>query len=143
MADHPLTLHVPEDLYERLRQLAEASAQPVEAVAIRQLEATLQNAEIATLPPDEQQELAAFNLLADDTLQSILREQMPRSVQKKMQGLMDKNNFGTIAPEEYEELTALVERGNRLMLRKAWAADVLMKRGYPISGQDFNALPGL
>ena len=142
MADHPLTLHVPEDLYERLRQLAEASAQPVEAVAIQQLEATLQNAELANLPRDEQQELAAFNLLSDDTLQNILREQMPHSAQVQMQGLMDKNNFGTITPEEYTELSALVERGNRLMLRKAWAADVLMKRGYPISGQDFTALNG-
>jgi hypothetical protein len=142
MADHPLTLHVPEDLYERLRQLAEASAQPVEAIAIQQLEATLQNAELANLPRDEQQELAAFNLLSDDTLQNILREQMPHSAQAQMQGLMDKNNFGTITPEEYTDLSSLVERGNRLMLRKAWAADVLMKRGYPISGQDFTALNG-
>src|SRR5258708_25266918 len=109
MADHPLTLHIPENLYERLRQLAEASAQPVEAIAIQQLEATLQNAELATLPRDEQQELAAFNLLSDDTLQNILREQMPHSVQAQMQGLMDKNNFGTITPEEYGELSALVE----------------------------------
>src|ERR1700730_13711754 len=98
MADHPLTLNIPEDLYERLRQLAEASAQPVEAVALWQLEATLQNAELANLPRDEQQELAAFNLLSDDTLQNILREQMPHATQAQMQDLMDKNNFGTTTP---------------------------------------------
>src|SRR5262249_39898984 len=138
----PLILQVPEELYERLRQLAEASAQPVEAVAIWQLEATLQNAELANLPRDEQQELAAFNLLSDDTLQNILREQIAHSVQAQMQGLMDKNNFGTISPEEHAELGSLVERGNRLMLRKAWAADVLMKRGYTINGQDFASLNG-
>ncbi len=140
MSDHPLTLQVPEYLYERLHQLAEATAEPVEAVVIRQLEATLQDTEIARLPRDEQQELAAFNVLSDDTLFGIVREQMPRPLQDQMQSLMDKNNFGTITPEEYSDLSALVERGNRLMLRKAWAADVLIKRGFSISGQDFTAL---
>jgi hypothetical protein len=49
---------------------------------------------------------------------------------------MDRNNLGPITPSEYEELSQIVERGERLMLRKAWAAGVLMERGYKITGQD-------
>jgi hypothetical protein len=56
-----------------------------------------------------------------------------------MQSLMDQNTLGTITPQEYQELTELVERGQRLTLRKAWAAGVLMERGYQITGDDFTA----
>lgn len=46
-----------------------------------------------------------------------------------MQVLMDKNNFGTITDDEYRELEEDVERGNRLMVRKAEATGILMGRG--------------
>jgi hypothetical protein len=56
-----------------------------------------------------------------------------------MQVLMDRNNLGTISAEEYGELARLVERGQRLTLRKAWAAGVLMERGHKISMQDMSS----
>lgn len=59
--------------------------------------------------------------------------------QAMMQVLMDKNNLGTINSDEYIQLQHLVERGQRLTLRKAWAAGILMERGYTITGQDFAA----
>jgi hypothetical protein len=62
---------------------------------------------------------------------------MPKSAQTKMQHLMDKNTLGTIDTEELAELTQLVERGNRLMLRKAEASAVLIARGYIFTQADF------
>ncbi len=81
----------------------------------------------------------AFRLLSDDTLRSIAREQMSRSKQERMIYLGDRNSRGNITSEEFNEYSSLVEQGERLMLRKAWAAGVLMDRGYKIIGDDLAA----
>jgi hypothetical protein len=88
------------------------------------------------LPSDEEAELIAFKFLSDDTLRNIAREQMVETLQERMQVLMTRNNMGTIIGAEYDELANLVERGQRLTLRKAWAAGILMERGHSITGDD-------
>ena len=74
--------------------------------------------------------------LSDDTLWTIAREQMQPAKQERMSLLMDKNSLGTIADEEYAELTTLVESGQRLTLRKAEAMKLLLDRGYQIGLED-------
>lgn len=136
MSDHPVTVTLPEALYAPIHEIAEAKSQSVEQVLIDQLQSVL-SVKLPSLPPDEESELIAFKFLSDDTLRNIAREEMPNRLQDHMQVLMDRNTFGTITPQEHQELTQLVERGQRLTLRKAWAAGVLMERGYPITGDDF------
>jgi hypothetical protein len=53
-----------------------------------------------------------------------------------MQVLMDKNSL-TITEDEYTELAAYVERGNRLIVRKAETAGILMERGHTFTQRDF------
>jgi hypothetical protein len=57
--------------------------------------------------------------LSDDTLWTIAHEQMQKTLQERMSVLMTRNTRGTITDAENAELTELVERGNRLTLRKA------------------------
>jgi hypothetical protein len=125
-----IVLTVPEDISAVAREIAETTARPVEKVLLDQLK-TL------ALPLDVQDELDALQHLSDDTLWTIAREQMPEEIQARAHELMDKNSRGTISDEEHAELEKLVERGDRLMLRKAEAAVLLKKRGYPFSQQDF------
>lgn len=136
MSDHPVTLELPDTLYAPIRQIAEAKSQSVAEVVVDQLRSVL-DIPLPAVAPDEETELAAFKFLSDDTLRSIAREQLPQREQELMQPLMDKNTMGTITDEELQTLTQFVERGQRLMLRKAWAAGILMERGYKITGQDF------
>jgi len=82
------------------------------------------------LPPDIQAELDALKKLSDDALWTIAREQMSDDVQTRAHDLMMRNTQGTITDAEYEELQKLVDRGDRLMLRKAEAAGLLRERGY-------------
>lgn len=134
MTDYSITLHVPDYIYERARIIAEATAQPVEQVLTARLEHAFDDrADLSFLPPDEQSELAAFKQLSDDTLRSIAREQLPRAIQERMQHLGNRNSQGSITPDEYTEYARLVEQGERLMLRKAWAAQILMDRGHHIT----------
>lgn len=125
-----IVLTVPEDISVQARRIAAATAQPVEQVLIDHLK-TLST---SLLSPDEQAELDALRHLSDDALWTIAREQMPDTVQTRAHQLMDKHS---LSDEEQSELEKLVERGDRLMLRKAEAASILRERGYPFTQQDF------
>jgi hypothetical protein len=128
------TLTIPDKLYQRAQQIAEAVSQPVARVLLEQLQ--LWTDAVPPLDTDEEAELQALRYLSDDALWTIAREQMPQEIQARMQVLLDKNTRGAIMEDEYTELTSLVERGQRLMLRKSEAAALLTKRGYTVSKKD-------
>lgn len=134
MSDY--TLNIPEEIYSHARQIAEETSQSVDQVMLAYLR-TLPSA-VPILPPDEAAELEALRHLSDDALWTIAREQMLPEIQERMQALMDKNNFGTITKGEFEELEQCVERGNRLMVRKAEAAGILTERGHTFTQEDFS-----
>ena len=137
MADHPLTITLSETTYQRIRDVARVTAQPLEQVAALRVEQSFLDPELDYLPGDEQVELSAFRLLSNDTLRGIVSEQLPNTVQERMIILGQGHSLGTNSADEYSEYAALVERGERLMLRKAWAAGVLMDRGFVVSQTDF------
>jgi predicted transcriptional regulator len=139
VADHALTINIPDQLYARLTQLAEATSQPVEEIAVKQLSDAMANVDLLGLPADEQAELSAFKQLSEATLRSIAREQTPITVQQRMIDLGDKLSRGKITQAEHDEYKRLVEQGERLMLRKAWAANILMERGHSITSDDYTA----
>lgn len=136
MTDQPILLSIPDDVSDRARRIAEETAQPVEQVLLKYLDTLPES----TLPPDEQAELEALRFLSDDALWTIAREQMPDAAQSRAHALMDNNSRGTISDDEYVELEKLVQRGDRLMLRKAEAALLLKSRGYTFTQQDFKPL---
>ena len=127
------TLRVPEEIYRRAQHMAEEGGQTIDQVLIDHL----QTLAMSALPLDEQQELEALKYLSDDALRTIAREQLPTDLQTRMHHLMDRNTQGTITPAEYDELTIHVERGNRLMMRKAEAAHLLQSRGHTFTQNDF------
>lgn len=119
------TLTVPDEMVKAAQQIAETTSQPLEVVLLSRLKSALP---LPPLPPDEEAELQALHYLSDDALWTIAREQMPDEQQAQMQTLMDKNSLGTISPDEYPTLEDLVDRGQRLMLRKSEAAAILTRR---------------
>ena len=134
MADHIVTLTVSDEVYEYARQLAETSEQPIEAILQRRLSEML-----PSLPADEEAELTALKLLSDDALRTIAAEQMPRHYQERLSELLRLNGHGAITDQEQTELDSLMERGDRLMVRKAEAAGLLTERGYKVTPQDLAA----
>ena len=131
MADHIVTLTVSDEVYEYARQLAEISQQPIEEVLQRRLTDML-----PTLPADEEAELAALRLLSDDALWTIAAEQMPYQQQERRSELLKLNGHGAITESEQAELDSVLDRGDRLMVRKAEAAGLLTARGYKVTPHD-------
>jgi hypothetical protein len=125
-----IILEVPEDISVRARQIAATVAQPVEQLLLDHLKTLA--VPLPVLPPDTQVELDALQHLSDDALWTIARAQMPEDVQTRAHALMDKNSRNIMTDEEHAELEKLIERGDRLMLRKAEAAALLRKRGHTL-----------
>jgi hypothetical protein len=132
MSDYTLT--VPEELYKRVQEIANAANQSLDTVLVDYL---TRLAETTVLLDDEEEaELYALRYLSDDALWTIAREKLNPATESHMQDLMDKNTQGSISPAEYTELSQLVERGQRLMLRKSEAAALLTQRGYTVTPKD-------
>lgn len=130
MADR-ITLTLPDELSARVRRIAESREQSVEEVLLEHLR-TL-SAPLPALSPDQQAELDALQSLSDDALWTIARERMPEEVERRAHALMEQNSTGAISEAERVELEQLVERADRLMLRKAEAAALLKGRGQDIT----------
>jgi hypothetical protein len=129
-----ITLDLPDDVSFRATTLAESLGFSIEEVLLNHLK-TLDP--LHALSPELRHELDALQYLSDDALWTIAREQLPTPIQARAQELLDKNSRATISDSEHQELEALVERGDQLMLRKAEAAHLLSKRGYHFQQSDF------
>jgi hypothetical protein len=126
------TISIPNSLYEKAQRLAKQTSQSVDEIIYTRLEGALDQP-LLDLPSDEQAELRAMSYLSTDALWTIAREQMQPDLQHAMSQLMEKNSKGTITDEEFRDLSALVERGQRLTLRKSQAMKLLLDRGYAVS----------
>lgn len=133
MSDRIITLNVSEQAYTRAQEIAARTAQPVEAVLQSWLESAVN---VPPLSPDDEAELQAIQALSDDALWTIAGEQMPRPEQERLSLLLKLNERGAATDEEITALDRLLERGDRLMLRKAEAAAILTRRGYTVRSEN-------
>jgi len=123
------TITIPDALYHKAQQVAHRTSQPVDDVIRTRLEDALDSNSI-TLHDHEKNELSVLSYLSDDALWTIAREQFQPMLQARTILLMDKNSLGTLTTQEFSELSELVERGERLTLRKATAMKNLIGRGH-------------
>jgi len=126
-----VTIHLPEALYLRFRQAAEAMQQPLEDVL-------LHAAQVGSPPSWEdapaefQADLAAMDRLPDNMLWRIARNHQLDADMTRYQELLDKNADGALSDVERAELTNLRKAADRFLIRKAYAVDLLRWRGHTI-----------
>lgn len=130
-----ILLDLPEDIAAKARAIAETTDQSVEQVLLDFLKSLAEP--LPSLPFNEQKELDALQDLSDDALWTIARDQLSEAVQERAHVLMSKNNREHLSDVEQSELDALVQRADRLMVRKAEAAAILRQRGYTFTQHDF------
>lgn len=135
------TISIPDNLYEKARLVAQLTSRQVDDVIRTRLEDAFEEPFI-DLPDDEEAELKALAYLSDDALWTIAREQMQPPLQERISELLGKNQAGTITDTEYAELKELVERGDKLTLRKSQAMRHLAERGHSISLDDLEPADG-
>ncbi len=136
MSDY--TISISDELYEKALRVAQADARSVDEVIRARLAGALDEPTL-DLPADERAELRALAYLSDDTLWTLLREQLPPLKQARISALLEENSLGTINAAQYQELIELVEDGQRLTLRKAETMRLLLERGYAVHLDDLQA----
>ena len=135
MALHTITLHLPETVYIRLQQAAQATKQTMEDLAIQAIQ-TGSPPDWNDVPAEFQADLAALDRLDDKSLWRIARTRQPQADFVEYQELLDKNRNETISDAERRKLAGLRIEADRFMLRKAHAAVMLRWRGHQIPPAD-------
>jgi hypothetical protein len=122
---------LPEALYERAKETAEASARSLEEVVAQSLALSLPGLE-RDLPSDIRLELAALPLLSDTELEDIAQSTMDEEQQARLEALAALRKQRPLTPAEESTLAHLMDEAQRVMLRKAEAYRMLARRGHAV-----------
>lgn len=130
-----ITLQLPENIFLRMQQAAQATKQSLEDIFLRALEVG-SPPDWEDVPAEFQADIAALDRLDDATLWRVARTKKIESDMTYYQQLLDKNADGTISEEELRTLKGLRAEFDRSMLAKAHAVALLRWRGYAIPPAD-------
>ncbi len=126
-----LTIHIPVKEAQRLRRAAEITQRPVDEIVADTLREHLPPL-VDDVPPALRDELLALETLTNEELQAQVRATYPSDRLARYDELLSKNAEGALTQAERQELAALRAEGDRLMFRKAYAAQLLKWRRQPV-----------
>jgi plasmid stability protein len=131
MTVQPVTVHVPEPLYEQLRERA---LQHHRSVAEEVLEVLTSAVPIAdTLPDDLEQAIAHLPLLQEEALWDAARSRLAPDAIERLQMLNLKRQREGLTEAEITESDVLVRQYEHTMLVRARAAALLKEQGHDVS----------
>jgi hypothetical protein len=130
-----ITLHLPENIYQRLQLMAQATHQPLEEVVSQAIQGNLPPL-VDDLPEDWRNDLAELHSLSDQALWLVAKESLPDAQWQRHQRLLERNQAGELTEAEQEELTKLRLVTDRFVFRRSYALALLKWRGYTLPTPD-------
>jgi len=131
MTTQQVTIELPEPIFRQLVRIAEATHQPLETIVaqsvINNLPPSADNA-----PVELQSELLRMQSFSTDELLGVAQSQVEPEQHHRHTELLARNEEGLLTLEERQELAALRQASDLLMLRKAYAWSLLRWRGQRI-----------
>jgi hypothetical protein len=140
MPTRTITLELPESLYTRLEQAANATHSTLDQIIQRVVQVG-SPPRWDDAPAEFQFDLAALDRMDDAALWRIARSRARVADAERYQDLLDKNANDQLASDERAELIQLRAQFDRAMLCKAHAAALLRWRGYAIPLSDLSTQP--
>ncbi len=131
MTDRTITLTLPEAVFQRAQETADASSLSIEAVFTQSIGRLLPPLE-DDLSPSQRAELTVFALKSDEELRSIAFAFVDIERQTKLEELAMLQKTRPLTPDEQIELDRLLDFSYQFMLRKAEAMRLLALRGYKV-----------
>ena len=126
-----ITLQIPEFLYQRLFNTAQATDRSLESIMLHALQiGSPPNRSDA--PEEFQAHLAALDKLEDEALWPIAQGQKTSKDMERHFWLLEQNQQRSLTAVEQIELNQHKAVADRFMLRKAHAAALLRWRGYMV-----------
>lgn len=119
----PVTINLPDDIYHRAERFAH--------LANRDLSSILADTLTHSLPPISVQSntLTLISELSDPQVMALTHLEMEPTQDVRLSELLDKQQSGTLNPEEPQELENLMQTYREGLLRKATALAESVKRG--------------
>ncbi len=124
MTQSPILLQLPDELYERLREIADYSHRPVESVLIDSL--TLLFGNLPTINP---QELTNFS---DEQLWALVHRPIAWPQDVRLRELSDLGKHGALSVDEQSELETLIDAYDQYVLLRSQALLLLKQRGHDV-----------
>ncbi len=131
MATETITLQIPEILYQRLVNTAQAQRRPIDEVIVHALQVG-SPPEWDDVPEEFQADLAALDKLDDNSLWQIVRSHKTADEMERYNFLLERNSDANITDAERLELIKLRHEADRFMLCKTQAAMLLNWRGHHV-----------
>jgi len=128
MPDPTVTLQVPESLYQRLVNTANAVGRSLDDIILQALTVG-SPPDWHDVPEEFQTELAALDRLDNESLWKIAQSRKTPTEMERYTLLLEKNQEGNLTEAEQLELAKLRHEADLFMLRKAQAAVLLRWRG--------------
>ena len=132
MTHTPVTLNIPDSIYQRLLQTAQATQQSLDAVLLRVLQVG-SPPNWQDVPEEFQADLAALDRLDDPTLWQVARGQLSEADLERYDELLERQASGELSEVEQQELVQQRQATERFMLCKAQAVSILRWRGHSIA----------
>lgn len=127
---HALTIQVPEDLFQSLQRIAQASQRPLEEIVVCAVTTRLPASE--GLPDEIIKNLASLELLDTAALRQVVLSSVPAQSAQVLCELLIQQQISALSVAAQAELDKLLHEADLLLLRKARAALLLRLRGNPV-----------
>ena len=134
MTERKVTVTLPESLYMRAKETADAASLSIEKVLEQSIWRALPGLE-EDLPKQTRNDLVRLSLLTDEELWSIANTEMASDAQDRLEELVDRQKLTGLTGSEQAELDQLITQAQNIMLKKAEAYRLLSFRGYKIFPQ--------
>ena len=136
-----ITVELPVGVYERLKLAAHRQNRTVPEIA-RDL-IVYELTDLPRLPHEIEEELTAFEYLADATLLLLANGTLSHEHQQELARLNQKAQRGALSPDEVFRQDALIATYDEMLVRRAQAAAILKSRGRqaPIDGSHASGYP--
>jgi hypothetical protein len=128
--EQPITVHVPQSVYERIRRAAEQRRRTV----ADEVAAVVEQAFAGEQPPEAAGVVEQLPHLSDPDLWAAARLRVPAKQATRMQNLVWKEQAEGLTAAEQEEADLLQRYAQQVMLVRAEAAALLHERGRDVSG---------
>jgi hypothetical protein len=131
MSDIAVTVELPGTTWEHLQKTARQQRISVSDV-VRDL-VLRQTSDMPALPPDAEEELAAFANLSDGVLWLLARTTLSSEEQNELALLNEEAQRRPLTQAEVDRQERLIDSYDRVLVRRAQAASLLKSRGYDLS----------
>jgi hypothetical protein len=128
MSQRPIVLDLPEALYQRVRQVAEASNRPVESVLLDSLALLF-----GDLSGESQLQPESLETFSDTQLWAIVFRPLAWPADVRLRELTALGKSGHLSKNERAEMEQLISEVDRFVLLRSQALLLLKQRGMEIS----------